>query len=187
MYWGICPRVSGGQTQQRCTLLGPAALGKPGPSGAQVSLGDQSLKLFLSGEILPSVSQWFRQGLRWWVIVQRLWDQGELPHVQQHWSHTQVEICHGLVGAHLWLNFGVWKWHVCTPARTHTHTYMQRVDACALKKTCGSVCISKSVKVHTWELYLHLPMHLRMHASTQTCIYINNMTFSIKTKKKTQT
>lgn len=76
--------MSGGQTQQRCTLLGPAALGKPGPSGAQVSLGDQSLKLFLSGEILPSVSQWFRQGLRWWVIVQRLWDQGELPHVQQH-------------------------------------------------------------------------------------------------------
>lgn len=141
------------------------------------------LSFFLSGEILPSVSQWFRQGLRWWVIVQRLWDQGELPHVQQHWSHTQVEICHGLVGAHLWLNFGVWKWHVCTPARTHTHTYMQRVDACALKKTCGSACISKSVKVHTWELYLHLSMHLRMHASTQTCIYINNMTFSIKTKK----
>lgn len=37
--------------------LGPQSLARWAPSGAQVSLGDQSLMLFLSGEILPSVSQ----------------------------------------------------------------------------------------------------------------------------------
>jgi len=77
---------------------------------------------FLSGKILPSVTHSFRQGLRWWVIVQRLWDQGELPHVQ-HWSHAQVEICHGVVGADLRLN-KVFESDMCT------HTLSESRSAC---------------------------------------------------------
>lgn len=98
---GICPRETGGQAWKRCTLSGPTVFGMPGPpSGVQVSRCDQSL-IFFFFFCKSSVSQSSRQGLRWWVTVQRLSDQGELPHVQQHWSHTQVEICHGLVAAHL--------------------------------------------------------------------------------------
>lgn len=127
------------------------------------------LSFFLSGEILPSVSQSFRQGLRWWVIVQRLWDQGELPHVQQHWSHTQVEICHGLVGAHLWLNFGVWKWHVCTPARTHAHTHIHAESRCMCTQENVWVCVHfkvcKSSHMRTLSTFVHAFTHACQHAN----------------------
>lgn len=150
MYWGICPRVSGGQTQQRCTLLGPAALGKPGPSGAQVSLGDQSLKLFFVRRDSPISQSVVQAG------PQVVGDSAEavgsgraptcattlIPHTggDLSWAGRSSSV----------IEFWCLK-VTCVHARTptHTHTYMQRVDACALKKTCGSVCISKSVKVHT--------------------------------------
>lgn len=101
MFWGICLGVSGGSTREEFILMGPKVPGMLDPPQVLRWASVINHLSILSGETLPSVSQSFGWGLRWWGIVQKLWDQGELPHVHQHWSHMQVEICHELVGAHL--------------------------------------------------------------------------------------
>lgn len=92
MFWGICLRVSGGSTREEFTLMGPKVPGMLDPPQVLRWASVINHLSILSGETLPSVSQPFGWGLRWWGIVQKLWDQGELPHVHQYWSHTQVEI-----------------------------------------------------------------------------------------------
>lgn len=127
MFWGICLRVSGGSTREEFTLMGPKVPGMLDPPQVLRWASVINHLSILSGETLPSVSQSFGWGLRWWGIVQKLWDQGELPHVHQHWSHTQVEICHELVGAHLWLNyffFSLLHLHICVHLCTIHLWYM---------------------------------------------------------------
>lgn len=138
MFWGICLRVSGGSTRERFTLLGHTVPGMLDPPQVLRWASVINHLSILSGENLPSVSQSFVKGLRWWVRVQKLWDQGELPHVHQHWSHTQVEICHGLV-RNLWL----WLCFIITPACMCTflhYTFMIHVNTqMSGKKICISI------------------------------------------------
>lgn len=115
-------------------------LGKSSPSRGPRSLACQT-PLGCSGESPWSITeafsqvkichQSFGQGLGWWVIVQELWDQGELPHVHHHWSHTQLEICHRLAGAHLRLKMPLVFFLIIAPAYLwcmSTHKYVWEKD-----------------------------------------------------------
>lgn len=157
LFWGICLRVSGGSTREEFTLMGPKVPGMLDPPQVLRWASVINHLNILSGETLPSVSQSFGWGLRWWGIVQKLWDQGELPHVHQHWSHTQVEICHELVGAHLMLK------KIFFPYCTCIYVYISALyiyDACQHRNMSGKkLCIS---------IYLFFPWHKQNFLSFRT-------------------
>lgn len=146
------------------TLLGPKVPGMPDrPSlGAQVSLCDQSLKHFVRWESPISQSS-FGQGLRWWVIAQKLWDQGELPHVHvQHWTHTQVKICHGLVEAQLWLKMSFF--YCCTCICAHLY-----ISTCLYPFTThvnAQICLGKKRHI---SIYIFFPWHKQNFLSSAHC------------------
>lgn len=184
MYWGICPRVSGGQTQQRCTLLGPAALGKPGPSGAQVSLGDQSLKLFFVRRDSPISQSVVQAG------PQVVGDSAEavgsgraptcattlIPHTagDLSWAGRSSSVIE------FWC-LKVTRVHARTHARTHIHAESRCMCAQENVWVCVHFKVCKSSHMRTLSAFVHAFTHACQHANMY--IYINNMTFSIKTKK----
>lgn len=141
MFWGICLRVSGGSPSEEFTLMGPKVPGMLDPPEVLRWVSVINHLSILSGETLPSVSQSLGWGLRWWGIAQKLWDQDELPHVHQHWSHTQVEICHELVGAHLWLIFFFFIFLYCTCIYVYISA-LYIYDTCQHRNMSGKkICI----------------------------------------------
>lgn len=166
MCWGICPRVSGGQTEEGSPSWGPQSLACQAPSGAQVSLCDQSLKLFVMWDS-PISQSVIRAG------PQVVGDQGELPHVQQHWSHTQVEICYGLVGAHLRLNI-VFECDVHTQTLKHAE---RRCIFCTFMYVHLStlICVflvCTSTHKHVWEKRCTYTVYIFFFPQTQTSFFL---------------
>lgn len=124
MFWGICLRVSGGSTREEFTLMGPKLPGILDPPQVLRWASVFNHLSILSGETLPSVSQSFGWGLRWWGDSVEAVRSGRastcastlIPHAggdlswagrsssgwKRYFSLLQLHICVHLCAIHLW-------------------------------------------------------------------------------------